>query len=525
MITRALLPHALLAALVTVLAATLGQDTYFTSPGTLSLWYAACWLLFAAAVWSLRRTPVRQAAGLVLAGSIAVAATGLVGPPRTSTDSYRYAWDGRVQSAGLSPYDHPPAAPALGALRDDWLFASGPVCEQKDRSRIDPGTCTRINRPWVHTIYPPVGEAYFLAVDTLSPAGARHKPLQIGGAALSVGVTGLLLVTLRRRPWQAALWAWCPAVPIEAVNNAHADVLGVLLTVAGLTLLARSRTSGSHPPGSRAPDSHPPDSRAPDGHPARSRLTGSALLGAATAAKLLPALAVAGALGGVRRAGDALRLIAPALAVLALAYLPYILLSDQSVLGYLGGYMKEEGYDDTSATDRFALLNLILPEPWLLPAALLGMLLAFGYVIARGAPERPWHGALLLTGTAFLLLTPGYSWYALLLIALAAFEGRWEWLLVAVAGAADYVTDRAVLDHTLSVSTLAYGIAAAAVTGISAHRARRPRGSAVRARSARRRPRDRPSRRPPVRPDRAAASAPDGERAGCGTRASGRRAH
>ncbi|MFI6940765.1 hypothetical protein ACIBI4_15940 [Streptomyces sp. NPDC050418] len=465
MITRTLppapllLPATLLTALVAALAVTITQDGYFTDPGRLSLWYAVCWLLFAAAVWSLRKVPVRQAAGLVLAGSIAVAATGLAGPPRTSTDSYRYAWDGRAQSAGLSPYDHPPADPALAGLRDTWLFSTGSVCREPDRSRTVEDSCTRINRPWVHTIYPPVGEAYFLAVDSLSPEGARHKPLQIGGALLSVGVTGVLLVALRRRPWQAALWAWCPAVPIEAVNNAHADVLAVLLTVGGLTLLARGRRAG-------------------DTEGIRSRRAGSALLGAATAAKLLPALVVAGALGGVRRVRDAAALLVPATAVLALAYLPYILLSDQSVLGYLSGYIEEEGYDDASSTGRFALLRLLpLPESWLLPTALLGMALAFAYVLVRGAPDRPWHGALLLTGTAFLLMTPGYSWYALLLIALAAFEGRWEWLLVAVAGAADYVTDRAVPDDTLTVGTLAYGIAAAVVVGVGVHRARSGRPS------------------------------------------------
>lgn len=447
MITRTWL---LLAALVTALALTIAQNGYFTAPGTLSLWYGACWLLFAAAVWSLRKVPVRQAAGLVLAGSIAVAATGLVGPPRTSTDSYRYAWDGRVQSAGISPYDHPPADPALDFLHDDWLFSTGPVCAQADRSKIDEDSCTRINRPWVHTIYPPVGEAYFLAVDALSPTGARHKPLQTGGALLSVGVTGVLLFAVRRRPWQAALWAWCPALPIEAVNNAHADVLGVLLTVGGLTLIARSRLTNTC-----------------------RRFTGGALLGAATAAKLLPAVALAGALGGVRRVRDAVILMAPAAAVVALTYLPYLLLSEQSVLGYLGGYVEEEGYDDASGTGRFALLRrLPLPESWLLPGALLGMAATFVYVVVRGSPERPWHGALLLTGTAFLLTTPGYSWYALLLIALAAFEGRWEWLAVAVAGAADYVTDRAVPDDMLAVGTVAYGAAAATVLGVSCLRVR-----------------------------------------------------
>lgn len=224
----------LLAALTAVLVLTIRTDGYRLDPAGLSWWYAACWLLFAAAVWSLCRTPRRHAVMLVLAGGIAVAATGLAAPPRTSTDAYRYAWDGRVRAAGISPYDHAPADPELADLRDSWLFPTGAACSHPGRARIPAPAgethCTRINRPQVHTIYPPVAQGYFLLVHTLSPDGARHKPLQTGGMLLSLGVTAALLLVLRRRGnmrW-AAYWAWCPAVPVEAVNNAHADVLGVL---------------------------------------------------------------------------------------------------------------------------------------------------------------------------------------------------------------------------------------------------------------------------------------------------------
>ncbi|MFF3319880.1 hypothetical protein ACFYV5_30855 [Streptomyces sp. NPDC003035] len=123
----------------------------------------------------------------------------------------------------------------------------------------------------------------------------------------------------------------------------------------------------------------------------------------------------------------------PAAAVVALAYLPYILDSDGSVLGYLGGYVDEEGYGDAGSGSRYALLRLVLPGSGALPVLLVVLLGVCVYVIARGDPERPWSGALLVTGTAFLLLTPGYSWYALLLVALVALDGRGEWLLAAAA--------------------------------------------------------------------------------------------
>ncbi|MFJ3583032.1 glycosyltransferase 87 family protein [Streptomyces sp. NPDC090127] len=500
---RTALAGGLLAALTTALVCTVRQDSYYTDPGGLSWWYAVCWALFASAVLVLRKVPDRRAVVLVLAGSALVAATGLVSQARTSTDAYRYAWDGRVQAAGISPYDHAPADRALAPLRDDWLFPTGSACAHPahapvpappatvergaaqsvagERSAAPPVTvergaaqsvagersaapptaaerapgvapsgagpahCTRLNRPAVHTIYPPLAESYFLGVHLLSPDGSRLKPFQIGGALISVAVTGALLLILRRRgdPRTAAYWAWCPAVPVEAVNNAHIDVLGVLFAVAGLGLVAQRRR------------------------------TGGALLGAAVAVKLMPAIVLPGALAGVRRARDAAAVLVPAAAVTALAYVPYVLLSDGSVLGYLGGYVEEEGYDDADSRNRYALLRLVLPPSWAVPALIVVLLLVCAHVVLRGDPERPWSGALLVTGTAFLLLTPAYSWYALLLVALVALDGRWEWLLVAVAGAGKYVTSTAFADPN-AVGTVVYAVAASAVLvgAVLRHRSR-----------------------------------------------------
>ncbi|MEV6673380.1 glycosyltransferase family 87 protein [Streptomyces sp. NPDC051162] len=439
--TAVALTSALLAALVTVLAAAVGSDAYFTDPAALTGWYAAAWALFAAAAWSLRAVSARHVVPLVLAGSVAVAATGLLAEPRTSSDAFRYVWDGRVQAAGISPYDHAPADPRLAHLRDLWLFPQGAQCERPERFRIAPdtgqGACTRINRPYAHTIYPPVAEGYFLLVHALSPPGTRHKPFQVGGALLAVATSGLLLYALRRRGdgRAAAYWAWCPAVAVEAVNNAHADALSVLFTVAAFTVVAGRRPLGG------------------------------ALLGAGIATKLLPAVTLPGALSGLaRRPREALAVLLPATAVVALGYLPYILVSDSSVLGYLSGYTQEEGYDDATVKNRYALLRLVLPDSWALPATLVVLAAVVAYVLRRGDPGRPWRGALLVTGTAFLLLTPGYSWYALLLVGLVALDGRWEWLGVAVAGAAKYIGGRAVGDPNL-LGTVAYAVAALAVTG------------------------------------------------------------
>ncbi|MFF5455019.1 glycosyltransferase 87 family protein [Streptomyces sp. NPDC012950] len=339
-----------------------------------------------------------------------------------------------MQASGVSPYDHAPDDPALAGLRDGWLFPDAATCarNETDLAPLDDGLCTRVNRPGVHTIYPPTAQAWFLLVHVLSPDGVRHKALQTAAALLALAVTGLLVVITRRRgdPWRAAFWAWCPAVPVEAVNNAHVDVLAVLLSVAALALVARRRVAGG------------------------------VLLGLAVATKMLPALLVPGALSGARRPRAVPAVLVPVAVTVGALYLPYALLSRESVLGYLSGYAQEEGYDDAGAGGRYALLRLVLPDAWAVPAVVLGTTVVALTVWWRGDPERPWRGALVTTGTAFLLLTPGYSWYALLLVALVALDGRWEWLGVALAGATAYL---AVPLVGQGAATTAYGIAAAAV--------------------------------------------------------------
>ncbi|MFJ8623258.1 glycosyltransferase 87 family protein [Kitasatospora sp. NPDC093550] len=405
-LSRTVLPCLLaLAALVTALVLTVTGNGALPLPG----WYLLDLALFAAAVLLLRRVPGAQVVPLVLAGGVAVAAVGLLAPPRTSDDAYRYVWDGRVQAAGISPYARTPEDPALARLRDPGLFPVGDGCTGWDEHRTAAGDCTRINRPAVHTIYPPVAQAWFLAVH---PFGGGVRGVQAGGAVLAVATTGLLL-GVGRQKWRAALWGWFPGVTVWAVNDAHVDTLGALLTVAGLGCAVRGRA-----------------------------VRGGLLLGGAIAAKLLPALALPGALSGLaarRPTRQDVLLLGCALGAFALSYLPYVAASGTSVLGYLPGYLREEGYEQ-GHIDRFGLLRLVLPDRLLPWAAALVLAAVVVRVLYRGDRHRPWAGALLVTGTALLLVAPSYPWYGLLVVALVALDGRWEWLAVPAAAQALYLT-------------------------------------------------------------------------------------
>ncbi|WP_280689377.1 MULTISPECIES: glycosyltransferase 87 family protein [unclassified Kitasatospora] len=413
-------PWLTLPALAAVAALTVALALTFTTGGTLghraplTLWYPIDLALFAVAILALRLVPARLLPAVVLAGAVAVAASGLLAAPRTSDDAYRYLWDGQVQAAGHSPYDYPPDAPQLAGLRVQApaLFPPSGDCVGWDLRRAPGGFCSHVNRPGVPTIYPPVAEFWFLGLH-LVEHGHGVRAAQAGGALLAVATTALLLFVLppeRRR--QAALWGWFPGVAVWAVNDAHVDALGALLTVAGLALAVRGRA-----------------------------VAGGAALGGAAAVKLIPALVLPGAMAGLlsRRPSrrDALLPLAAA-GVFALGYLPYLLLSGRKVLGFLPGYLHEEGYDQGSV-NRYGLLRVLLPDSLAALGALLAILVAALAVLRWGDPARPWRGALLVSGTALLALTPDYPWYGLLVVALVGLDGRWEWLAVPAAGQLPYL--------------------------------------------------------------------------------------
>jgi hypothetical protein len=412
---------------------------------------AALWATFAAGAWLILRTSTRHAIPLILLGGIAIQLAALSAPPRDSDDLYRYIWDGRIQAQGIDPYRYAPAAAQLAGLRDPFLWpGTGPHCVTPDQGSADgralaPG-CTRINLPAVHTIYPPVAEAYFAAVHEVSPSGSGSVPIQAGAALLAMATTGLLLAGLKslgRDPRLAVLWAWCPVVGLEAGNNAHVDVLAALLTVAALLVLAR--------PGSR-----------------RRTAAGGALLGLAVAAKLTPVLAVPAVL---RR--RPVVVTAAAVAATGTVYLPHILAVGSGVIGFLPGYLNAQGY---SSGSRFQLLRLIAPGQWAAVAAVAVLALAGLAVLRTADPDRPWRGAVVMTGVALAVTTPWITWYSMLLVALVAMDGRAEWLALA---AARYLTPLHPLPHLTIAepSRVGYGCALAIVIAVSAVRQiRRDRG-------------------------------------------------
>jgi hypothetical protein len=394
---------------------------------TLGLWA----LVWAAGVACALRLPGRIAVPAIFAAAVLLRIGALAGPPVTSDDLFRYSWDGRVQVSATDPYRYTPSSAHLTDLREGWLWPDRQGCAAIQR----PEGCSRINRVEVHTIYPPVAEAWFTVVYRIAGIGAHHKAWQVAGLLVDVGLVALLPRVLRAwgkdERW-TALYALSPVAVVEVVNNGHVDGLAALFVVLALLATARRRP-----------------------------VWVGALIGVATLVKLYPALL---GLALVVAAGRwawpwVSRVTAAAGAVVALAYLPHVAVVGPKVIGYLPGYLKEEHYDQGG---RYLLAGLLHLPAGLTGALAFAALAAVALLVLTRRPPPP-EGAALLLGGLLLAVTPVQPWYAVTLLAVATVAARPAWSAVAVAGYPYFFA--VILDspHAVGIGRLTYGLALLAV--------------------------------------------------------------
>ena len=407
----------------------------------LAVW-AVAW---AVGVAGALRLPRRVAVPAVVAVAVALRLAALGGEPVLSDDLYRYAWDGRVQLSGTDPYRYEPSSPRLAGLREEWLWPDADGCARLQR----PEGCTRINRPAVRTIYPPVGEAWFTAVYRVAGVEARHKAWQVAGLLTEVALIALLPAVLRawrRDERWTALYALSPVPVIEVVNNGHVDGLAALLVVLALLAAARRRPAWA-----------------------------GVLLGAAALVKLYPAvlgLAFVAALLGRRRTAiaagrpradlaagrpraDLARFAGAAAGLAALVYLPHVAAVGLRVLGYLPGYLREERYGEGG---RYLLAGMVgLPAGPTAVLAATGVAAVAGWLLLR-RPPLP-EGCTAVLGAVLLAVTPVQPWYALTLLAVATVARAPAWVAVVLAGYPYFFA--VILDspHAVAIGRLSYGTA------------------------------------------------------------------
>jgi alpha-1,6-mannosyltransferase len=370
----------------------------------------------------------------ILAAAATMRAAVLWAPPFLSTDIYRYVWDGRVEGAGINPYRYIPDDPQLAGLRDAAIFP-------------------HINRAtYAPTVYPPAAEAFFFVVTRFGAGVRGMKAAMVACEALSIL---LLLGLLRDRgppPEWILIYAWHPLPLWEFAGSGHVDALVVLFTV--LALWSRRHL--------------------PEG------LAGIALA-AGGLVKFFPAI-IAPAL---YRRWD-WKLPTAFAATVLVGYLPYLGVGWR-VLGFLGSYAGEEGFDRGGA--GFYLWNLAAALPplagvgpvfYLAVAAALLAALA-GSVIAGRQPDRDFVGAALLATALMVLLSPHYAWYFAWLVAFACLVPWRSLLWLTVASFLLYlvpVGSHIVVDsHRLAVESVLYApFAALACRDFSRRRGRLLKG-------------------------------------------------
>jgi len=342
--------------------------------GELAAVAAAMLLPYVAAVaWIVwRRPPRRTALVLVVVVAAALRLALVSGEPVLSNDVYRYVWDGRVQAAGINPYRHAPSDPELAFLRDAEIYP-------------------RLNRIGVQTAYPPVAQGLFGGLYRLHGDSIPWTKLAIVLLDLvAIGLLAYLLARARRPPAWALLYAWHPLVVFELAGSGHVEGLAVLLVLAALAA-AFSR---------------------------RAVVTGVLL----AAAALVKPYALVLAPAFLRRGRDLPPAVAAGVLTVALAYGPFAG-AGLSALGYLPGYLREEGF---TSGNRFYLLGLVDGDPstaltavYVVAAVAVLLGVAVSFVLRPpGSTGALAERALLLFSLVWVLSSPTYPWYALLAVAL-----------------------------------------------------------------------------------------------------------
>jgi alpha-1,6-mannosyltransferase len=144
--------------------------------------------------------------------------------PVLSDDIFRYVWDGRVQRAGINPYLYPPSDPRLELLRDAEIY---------------PG----INNKDIPTIYPPLMQAVFLVVTSMTTTVVGMKASLVLVDLGLVWVLMNLLEALGHPPLRSLVYAWSPLAVVEVAGSGHNDVVAVVLLVAALWAFERGRNA------------------------------------------------------------------------------------------------------------------------------------------------------------------------------------------------------------------------------------------------------------------------------------------
>ena len=323
-------------------------------------------VIYLAVAWlSLRSSDSRSLLVLGLVFAALFRFIIILSPPYLSDDIYRYIWDGRVQFAGINPYRYIPADESLAHLRDDKIY---PNINRRDSA---------------HTIYPPVAEAGFLLVTRFSESVAWMKAAMVGFEAIAVWALVQLLISFGFARQRVLIYAWHPLAVWEFAGSGHVDALAIAFIA--LALLARRKH--------------------------KETATGL-LLACATCVKLFPVVLFPAVY--MRRSW---KMPLAFVAIVLMAYLPYLSVGPIRVLGFLPGYASERGMVSgeqfflMALARRFLNANVPTLAYLVFVAAALGILSVWLMKDQLSDDIRYLRNGLVIASVFMVLLTPHFSWY------------------------------------------------------------------------------------------------------------------
>ena len=312
---------------------------------------------------------------IILAVAVTCRLAGLFSDPFTSTDVYRYAWDGVVQHAHKNPYKYVANDPVLKDLRepDSDLYQS------------------MNRRDYAHTIYPPAAQVLFYLVTAVSPTMTMMKATMVLFEGLTLYGLLLLFQELGIRREQAIVYAWCPVLIWEFGLGGHLDSVAMAYVTFALLFRLRGKMGWA-----------------------------GVFLGLAFLTKLYPLVLFP----ALWRRGD--WKMPAVIAAMTVGFYSIYLSAGKMIFGFLGGYAEEEGLKNGT---RYFPLELVQHLPGLhgmpngayiaFAALVLGGLTVWSWF--RATPEQSERTAFLapamVLGFALMLLfSPHYPWYVAWLV-------------------------------------------------------------------------------------------------------------
>jgi len=341
-------------------------DNLAEAPRAFLGWFGVAFVCYGAALCMVARLRGRRALLVVVVTALLCRLALLGTPPTLSTDAYRYVWDARLASAGISPYATAPSAPELAHLRDATIYP-------------------RLNHLTWRTIYPPGAQLFFRAVYALAPDSVLAMKAAIALAEIAtLVVLASLLRALGVPLVQLGVYAWNPLVLVEIWGSGHLDGLAIFFVVAAVRLAIAGRAS-----------------------------SGTALLAVGTLVKLYPAALLLLLLDR----GVAVRPIAVFALVVVVGYAPFAHLG-AGALGSLAQYVSMEFFNP-------GLLRTLVEAP-ALTTATLGAWVVFASFWRHDAPLVA-RAVVLIAG--FVVLSPNvFPWYVLWLVPFLAIQPSIPWI-------------------------------------------------------------------------------------------------